>query len=443
MSVTLNFDLKGLTSPITVHSEYTDASVNGFWADGFNVISEVFELPTVTDSDVLALFTALTQLKLGAVNGIDSATGQPVPAGEEPEGRRFFLTYGMADSLDRLLKSLESVGFNTVNIPVTGDPDRITQLERWQDLDDVGLREILILMGDAVVNNRTLQAMIELEYVKAGNDIIGDNLEDLDEALRITRDTLDSLERAQTLKNKLEAAIRDINTGSSDPFDANTWDLRDFDRASDFAGEPEYNNRIKDPKTYQNLYEREMKRAYNEALGVEIIFNEADLTEYGIVMNDLAQLRAQLQAISPDAPLIEKIDALLDDMMRTPDGERPIDIPDVNLTYNVGDDPRSFPFGSSYDFSFENFDISAQREDNLNRMLFWIYDGYAVSDQVESGVYQRNLTAAIVAAQNLNDTQKEDLRRFMYLFEQFYKSASAILQAIDRMVNKMAQNIKG
>jgi len=76
-------------------------------------------------------------------------------------------------------------------------------------------------------------------------------------------------------------------------------------------------------------------------------------------------------------------------------------------------------------------------------MMFWIYDGYSVSDQIDSGVYQRNLTQAITSAQNLNDTQKEDLRRFMYLFEQFYKSASAVLQAIDRMVNKMAQNIKG
>jgi len=84
-------------------------------------------------------------------------------------------------------------------------------------------------------------------------------------------------------------------------------------------------------------------------------------------------------------------------------------------------------------------------EDSLNQLLFWVYDGYSASNQdgIESGNFQRNLTGAITAAQNLNDTQKEDLRRFMYLFEQFYKSASAILQAIDRMVNKMAQNIKG
>jgi len=443
MSVTLSFDVKGLASPITVHSEYTDSSVNGFWATGLQTVQDVFELGTITDADVLALFGALTQFKLGAINGIDSATGQPVPTGQEPDGKRFFLTYGMANSLDQLLKSLEAAGFDTVSLPVAGDPDRITQLQKWQDLDDVGLREILILMGDAVGNNRTLQAMIELEYVKAGNDLIGDNLESLDEALRITRDTLDTLERAQVLKNKLQAAIRDVNDGTSDPSQFTNWDILDFDNPPPGA------NVFDQPQNYNDTYERAMKRAFNEPLGVEITFNEADLTEYGIVLNDLAQVRARLMELDSNSPLIEKIETVIGNMRTTPDGISPLDIPDVNLQYNQGGDPNPLynplqPFNrQTLDFTDENYDISSVRDDNLNRMMNWIYDGYSVSDQVESGVYQRNLTGAIVAAQNLNDTQKEDLRRFMYLFEQFYKSASAILQAIDRMVNKMAQNIKG
>jgi len=460
MSVTLSYDVKGLANPITVHSEYTDASVNSFWATGLQVVQDTFELGTINDSDVLALFGSLTQFKLGAINGIDSATGLPVPTGQEPTGRRYYLTYGMADSLDRLLKSLESVGFDTVNIPVSGDPDRITQLQRWQDLDDVGLREILVLMGDAVANNRTLQALIELEYVTAGNNLIGENLEDLDVALTITRDVLDALERAQQLKNKLEAAIRDVDTGTSTPSTNSDWDITNFDEPPSDA------NLFQNPEDYNDRYERAMKTAFNEPLGVEINFSEADLTEFAIVMNDLGQARAQLLDIHNQAvadaqaagvatenlpvqpPLIERLDTILGDMRTTPDGVFPVDIPDTNTQYNQGGDPNPL-FGvipgqpEFLDFSDEDNDISAVREDNLNRMLFWVYDGYGVSDQVDSGVYQRNLTGAITAAQNLNDTQKEDLRRFMYLFEQFYKSASAILQAIDRMVNKMAQNIKG
>jgi len=437
MSVTLTYDLKGITSPITVHSEYSDPIVNTFWAEGLQVIQDVFEAPNVSAADVNALFGAITNLKLGAVAGIDTATGQPIPSGQGPTGEQAFLTYGMADSLDRLLKSLEAAGFDTVTPPVAGadTDDRIERLRLWQDLDDVGLREILVTMGEAVTSNRTLQALIELEYVKTGNDLIGDNLESLDEALRITRDALDTLARAQELKNRLEAAVREIGTDEGD--------IGHFD-------EPPGNDLdiYDQPRNYENSYEFAIEEAFGEPLGVSINFNEADLTEYSIVMNDLAQLRAQLLEIDPEAPLIEDLDVVLGNMRTTPDGQSPVDIPDVNLEYNEGDDVLELgEVGAGddliFDFSDPESDISGQREDTINAMAFWIYDGYAVSDQVDAGVFQRNLTRAITSAQNLNDTQKEDLRRFMYLFEQFYKSASAVLQAIDRMINKMAQNIKG
>ena len=43
--------------------------------------------------------------------------------------------------------------------------------------------------------------------------------------------------------------------------------------------------------------------------------------------------------------------------------------------------------------------------------------------------------------QALIDVQKEDVRNFLFVFEEFYKSASAILQRISQMIEKMAQNI--
>lgn len=55
--------------------------------------------------------------------------------------------------------------------------------------------------------------------------------------------------------------------------------------------------------------------------------------------------------------------------------------------------------------------------------------------------YQRNLSRALVAAQSLNDSEKEELRRRFYEFEEFYKSASSIMSKISQILEKIAQNI--
>jgi hypothetical protein len=54
---------------------------------------------------------------------------------------------------------------------------------------------------------------------------------------------------------------------------------------------------------------------------------------------------------------------------------------------------------------------------------------------------QGSITTAITAGENLNDTQKEKVRRFMFVFEEYYKSASAILTKITQIIQRMAQGI--
>lgn len=71
----------------------------------------------------------------------------------------------------------------------------------------------------------------------------------------------------------------------------------------------------------------------------------------------------------------------------------------------------------------------------------WVLDGLAADNAAASGKIQENLGFAITAAQSLNDQQKEETRRFLFLFEEFYKSASAILTKITQILEKMAQNI--
>lgn len=74
----------------------------------------------------------------------------------------------------------------------------------------------------------------------------------------------------------------------------------------------------------------------------------------------------------------------------------------------------------------------------------WIMDNYqtfASSSATSAGKIQQNLTNAITSAQSTNDTQKEDVRNSLLVFEEYYKSAAAVLTQLNQLITKMAQGI--
>jgi len=70
------------------------------------------------------------------------------------------------------------------------------------------------------------------------------------------------------------------------------------------------------------------------------------------------------------------------------------------------------------------------------------YNSNYLRDASKAGSIQDNITFAITAAQSLNDSQKEQVRRYMYVFEEYYKSASSLLTAISQIIQKIAQGIR-
>lgn len=74
----------------------------------------------------------------------------------------------------------------------------------------------------------------------------------------------------------------------------------------------------------------------------------------------------------------------------------------------------------------------------------WVMDRYNeinTSTVGNAGQYQSDLTLAITAAQSLNDNKKEEVRRFLYIFEEYYKSAASVLNKITQILEGMARNI--
>lgn len=74
----------------------------------------------------------------------------------------------------------------------------------------------------------------------------------------------------------------------------------------------------------------------------------------------------------------------------------------------------------------------------------WVMDNYDRQqglDTSTTGQYQAALTQAITGGQSLNDSKTEEVRRFLYIFEEYNKSAGAILNKIGDILTNTARKI--
>lgn len=69
----------------------------------------------------------------------------------------------------------------------------------------------------------------------------------------------------------------------------------------------------------------------------------------------------------------------------------------------------------------------------------WIQDTQAS----DPGGFQQDLSNAVTSSQSFNDTERENLREVMFVYEEFYKSASDMLNSLDTLIKKMADAISG
>ena len=84
--------------------------------------------------------------------------------------------------------------------------------------------------------------------------------------------------------------------------------------------------------------------------------------------------------------------------------------------------------------------------DDAEAIRYWIIDSWPSGATQTDGIadrstIQNNIKTGITAAANINDEQKEELRKTLFLFEEFYKSASALLAKITQLIEKIAGNI--
>lgn len=452
--------------------ESTDANVANFFVQNMSVLYEIFNrpvgsngasVPPLSTTDTANLQTAFANL-YNLARGTSSVSVQTNAAGVV---QQFFLTKDMVGSLDVLVRSLQAVGIVNPSTSIALD-----QLQRWKDFSLLtsAIQEAMTVAMRSTSTNRSIQAMIEMEYVAAGNDLVENKLTDLETALSTTKDLLDLLADIQNAQNNVITIQRSQsplpfivdNTGSGDDTEEQNQDYADdFQRAnSAFFTAPQFPVPNSTLMGYSGRYLYSVPAfklstlitgvtvpAFPPAVSYKLF--SATLTikyEKFLVPNSitpagealfakLLSYKARLSALLPQISAVLGSAAAEDNSLYT----RSLEVLNNMKTLFVGGD-------SNNPIQAENLTGPTQGVLRAQALFRWLTDSNSIADSLKVGSLQPGdsqtaLSAAITSAEGLNDTQKEAVRNFLFVFEEFYKSASAALQRISQMIEKMAGNI--
>lgn len=245
--------------------------------------------------------------------------------------------------------------------------------------------EVILTSTDYKEHN--LQSLIELSYVRAANETLASNMNSLNDSLSTTQNSLDALTGLQNLHNK-------ITIPATDTFN--------------------FNYKTATSQSYQDAANAYFGSAVNPVFALS-----AGSSAQIQFSSDLAKLKAKLSA---QIPLLSAT------------------TPKLPLDQGGGEDPSSLLAKIRAVLK----DLNDNDITTYEGQKAWVEDKYPQltgSDSTSSGLIQQTLTAAITAGQSLNDTQKDTVRQYLFLFEEYYKSASAVLTKISQLIEKMAQNV--
>jgi hypothetical protein len=150
-----------------------------------------------TGTDYTNFYTALTNLTNLATNGVSDPSDPSVI---------YYMTPQMAQAYQNVTGAIQAAGIPLT--PVGGteaqeDAAIKSYTSTWASLSGYGLNQILTNASGVYTDSSTLQSMIELVYVKAGNDQLLNQLNSLQNALQANQNSLDVLTIIQNISNEV------------------------------------------------------------------------------------------------------------------------------------------------------------------------------------------------------------------------------------------------
>ena len=394
--------------------EYTAKEVGQAFQQYLQIFVQVFNMPASTAPTSITQATA-DQMSASIQQLLDLAqNGMAVQVDPSLPPKRYFLTTEMARDLDLIIQSLKAA-----QIADPAGSISVGQAQVWKSLAAAS-SVIAAILNAAIASsgeaNRSLQALVELVYIKTGNEVMANSLAALEEALSTTKDSLDILQDLQTLHNRVQPAAKK-------PFSA----FFDVTR-------PRTNS---DPSLFRAQYARAASAYFGQAVDPTLAVdlgstNAAGSAVPGVGLPDalanLISLRERLKDEITKLIPITKVDTSAQ-LANTLLGRLQTVVRDMDTYFAVSGVPVTTTTNSL---------------DAFKAFKTWMLDNQDQHNNVnaaKAGLIQQNLTFAITAGESTNDSQKEEVRRYLFVFEEYYKSASAILQALTLIITKMAQGI--
>ncbi len=246
------------------------------------------------------------------------------------------------------------------------------------------------------MQDHTEQAAIELVYIKEANQLIGQGMLQLTSALNVTQSALNLLTMIQQLHNQIS-----VTAPSNFPFN--------FATGLATGSPPSPNTSLPLTTTqYQQNYQLVASAYYGHAISPSFMFASVNSMGFASTLNTMLTVKkslgAEITSLSAQTSAMQK-----------------------------GNGSLLFSLKTVYD----------ELPTNFSTMKKWALDNYTASAQsaASAGGIENDITTAIVAAQSLNNTQQENARQFLFVFQEYYQSAAAILSSITQIITQMAGNI--
>ncbi len=298
-----------------------------------------------------------------------------------------------------------------------------------------------IPVTQAELNAHSEQALIELIYVQTANDLLGTAMSNLSSALNTTQSVLNILQALQGLHNDISVQSKSafnfnyrvgpssvssenvsagITAGPVIPpgaydggivlgvvvtrFSVKFITGQGFQRVT-----THFSAHVTD---YQHAYMSAASAYFGKAIDPFFVFANSAASGYSQFRSSLMilrnHLRTEISTLTKQTP-----SASLND---------PANL--LNTVKKVFNElPSTFTFSAVEKWALDNYNL------------------HGASGVSQAGLIENDLTSAITAAESLNDSQKEKVRNYLFIFQEYYQSASAVLSAISQIINQIAQKI--
>jgi hypothetical protein len=340
-------------------------------------------------------------------------------------------------------------------------------------------------INDTVTSAHNLQAMVELEYLQVGNDVMNSALGALNQALTVTQGAIDQLSILQTLHNQIAivgpsalpfnftqsdqvvfATTSQSVAGIGQSFTAITRLTQTISFTAD-PGSPLVNTTASPTFTFTTDIAEATTATFTIQSDTQIFatatgaitglksFSISNANSYMSAYQAIASsyygknITPVFKVVMPASGNLPKISAVITSstqpefinyMDRLVASRNSISalIASLSAITKPGDQTTLLTQLRTVRADLANTSFSGIRN--------WVIDNYNASSGVSvtnRGHFEQDITNAMTAAQSTNTSQNEAVRRYMFVFEQYCQSAAAILTQLNTMFSTITKNIAG